>query len=333
MLITDRKTQPSDCNNSIYSPASLRCNTRPAHSNRETSMGGLLIAELAGSEKHPTSLFGAELRLLNLTECLAVFDRPIKRSRVVSLQALHAILIRRRVCSESYSHVVLHLGNESQQDFAALVRAFPEVRFGLLPSLRETKAFELTNAGHHTHLPDLYNLDKFQRPDLGAGSTASWRLGILGEAVNEFDLATLSATGYALSLRTGLPAQCSLLIRGGQPEKISCGRVDILSYQSELDWPWLIKEFNLLLPPTGRLSGGVPNALAAACGVPSVLETRCPWAPSDWCIDVRSSTDIINTALRVLADPDAPRNGWNGLLSHNRFALDKWWRFLSSSSR
>jgi hypothetical protein len=99
--------------------------------------------------------------------------------------------------------------------------------------------------------------------------------------------------------------------------------------------PWLdfrraaVRQLRLHLQPsfTESFNGCVADAIAE--GVPSVVGPAIDWVPDKWIANPDDAVAIARTGMALLADKNAPRDGYRALVKHNTAAIASWREFLA----
>jgi hypothetical protein len=107
-----------------------------------------------------------------------------------------------------------------------------------------------------------------------------------------------------------------------------------LHYNGWSGWPdfrRLVAQMHLLLQPSYTESFNMVTADGAAMGVPSVVSDAIDWVPEHWIAHGDEVTDIAETAIRVLHDRHAARDGYASLVRHDVTGARSWGRELGLS--
>ncbi len=104
-----------------------------------------------------------------------------------------------------------------------------------------------------------------------------------------------------------------------------------LHYNGWSSWPdfrRLLAQMHLLLQPSYTESFNMVTADGIAMGVPSVVSDAIDWVPGSWIAHGDEVTDIAETAIRLLHDRHAVRDGYAALVKHNITGARSWAREL-----
>ncbi len=153
----------------------------------------------------------------------------------------------------------------------------------------------------------------------------------------------MSAAGAALEISRDLKADLELWVSAGRTE--GGGDTIIRAARALLNgvphaklvengwqsWPQFrqtVANMHLLLQPSYTESFNMVTADGIAEGVTSVVTSAIGWAPNYWMADGDDVWEIARIGRQLLADPQAPQDGLESLIEHNRGGLDSWLTFL-----
>lgn len=197
-----------------------------------------------------------------------------------------------------------------------------------------------------SYLPNLYFIDYSH-----VASRPLWRGGTLyiGSFGAQRPLKNLmSAAGAALVVASTLKADVEFSINSGRQEgggntvvnaihKMlnGCGHITL----KEQGWrPWsdsrdLVRRMHVLINPSYTESFNMVTADGIAEGVPSVTSDAIDWVPKSWQVSADETVEIARTAIHLITNPNAGKDGLRSLEAHNSQGLDAWGTWVGFQQR
>lgn len=193
-----------------------------------------------------------------------------------------------------------------------------------------------------TFLPNLYYLhgqEPVNRPPWNGGVL---KIGAFGSLRIYKNFST--AIAAAIELTNQLKCHSEIWINSGRDD----GTGNVV-YRTAIAWtkglpnvtlkqlPWCswaefrraVGAMNLLMQPSYTETFNNVTADGVAEGVPSVVGDSIDWVPDYWRADVDDSGSLASVGRRLLADPRAPRDGYEALKQYVAKGLPYWRSFLT----
>ncbi len=217
--------------------------------------------------------------------------------------------------------------------FLRLQAEFPN--FWLGANCRELSEALHRSAGVRVeYLPNMYHLPSKPRPRAPHGHRLN--VGLFGAARQLKNW--LTGAVAAMILSRDLDAEISLHVSVGREEAAAGTRANIDALLglnpmvALVKVPWLahddflryLRGMDLLLQPSFTESFNNVTADGISVGVPSVVSDAIPWVPPTWIAKADSAVSIAAAARRLLADPQAPAQGWHALNNFRTCAVEAW---------
>lgn len=186
-------------------------------------------------------------------------------------------------------------------------------------------------------LPNLYHLERpSNRPHHHTGKHRVLRVASFG-SMRHLKMHSVAAAGALLLAHSrGMDLEFHLSI---QREEHGAGALqsirnmfDGLPWAKLLEDPWsdwgdfrrLVAHMDLFIQVSATETFNLSTADAVAEGVPSVVSAAIDWLPEDFHADIDDAESVAKVAWRVLADPNASREGTEALKKYQREALVAW---------
>lgn len=191
-------------------------------------------------------------------------------------------------------------------------------------------------------LPNLYFLDETTEPNRPVWSGDLLRIGCFG--ANRVLKNATTAGAASLELAARLRVDLELYVNAGRAEGgnmqslrelfagVRSAKLIEINWESWPQFRRTVAHMDLLMQPSFTESFNMVTADGVAESVPSVVGDAIDWAPCSWKANIEDTQSVVKTAIQVLHDRDAARDGFTALTRYVSDGVQAYLRYFRETT-